>query len=83
MHDDSNFIIHSCLAGGYPTPTYQWFREDYENDRLTARPIDPLTDGRITTSGGMLIINNPEQVIETNFRELIPLKLTFLHLEQG
>lgn len=53
----------SCLAGGYPTPTYQWYKEEYENDRLVAIEIDPLNDMRITISGGMLIINNPEQVI--------------------
>lgn len=50
------------MAGGYPTPTYQWFREDYENDRLVAREINPLQDKRFTISGGTLIINNPEQV---------------------
>lgn len=53
----------SCLGGGYPTPTYQWFKEDYENDRLTAREIDPLSDPRYTISGGTLIIHNPQQVI--------------------
>lgn len=57
----SNDIFLRCLAGGYPTPTYEWFREDYENDRLVARRIDPLSDGRYTISGGMLIINDPRQ----------------------
>lgn len=52
----------SCLAGGYPTPTYEWFKEDYENDRLIATKIDPLSNTRYTVSGGTLIINNPEQV---------------------
>lgn len=54
--------IFSCLAGGFPTPTYQWFRESYENDRLVAREIDPLSDPRYTISGGTIIIHNPEQV---------------------
>lgn len=51
----------SCLAGGYPTPTYQWFREDYENDRLVAREINPLVESRYTISGGTLLINKPDQ----------------------
>lgn len=50
------------MAGGYPTPTYEWFREDYESDRLVARKIDPLADLRYTVSGGSLIINNPKKV---------------------
>lgn len=54
-------MLFSCFAGGYPTPTYQWFREDYENDRLIAKEINPLQDSRYTVSGGTLIINNPEQ----------------------
>lgn len=59
-----DYFFKSCLAGGYPTPTYKWFREDYENDRLVAREIDPLSDGRYTISGGMLIINDPQQVLQ-------------------
>lgn len=51
------------MAGGYPTPTYEWFKEDYENDKLVARKIDPLADIRITLSGGTLIINKPKKVI--------------------
>lgn len=57
----------SCLAGGYPTPIYQWFREDYQNDRLVAHEINPLEDVRFTISGGTLIINNPEQVLANLF----------------
>uniref|UniRef100_A0A1B6CPI8 Contactin n=1 Tax=Clastoptera arizonana TaxID=38151 RepID=A0A1B6CPI8_9HEMI len=52
----------SCLAGGYPTPTYEWFKEDYVNDRLVAQKIDPLVDMRITISGGILIINKPKKI---------------------
>ncbi|KAK9889197.1 hypothetical protein WA026_004476 [Henosepilachna vigintioctopunctata] len=54
-------ISLSCLAGGYPEPTYEWFREHYENDRLVARKIDPLQDSRYTVSGGVLIIYDPQQ----------------------
>jgi hypothetical protein len=50
------------VARGYPNPTYEWFREDYESDQLVARKIDPLKDGRYTISGGSLIIYNPKQV---------------------
>ncbi|XP_057652877.1 contactin [Diorhabda carinulata] len=56
-----NDVSISCLAGGYPTPTYEWYREDYENDRLVAHKIDPLLDIRYTISGGTLIIHNPQQ----------------------
>lgn len=54
----------SCSAGGYPTPTYEWYREDYENDRLVAHKIDPLQDSRYTISGGTLIIHNPQQKLD-------------------
>ncbi|XP_039297800.1 contactin [Nilaparvata lugens] len=57
----TNDISLSCLAAGYPTPTYEWFREDYENDRLVATQIDPLQDKRYTVSGGSLLINEPRQ----------------------
>ena len=56
-------VIFSCLAGGYPTPTYAWYREEYMNDKLVSRLIKPLTDRRFTISGGTLIINDPKQVI--------------------
>lgn len=59
----SNDIALSCLAGGWPTPTYEWFKEIYENDRLIANKIDPLLNVRYTVSGGTLIIYEPEQVI--------------------
>ncbi|XP_022915290.2 contactin isoform X1 [Onthophagus taurus] len=59
-----NQIVLSCLAGGYPTPTYQWFKEEYENDRLAAKQVDPLTDDRYTLSGGMLIIMKPEEKLD-------------------
>ncbi|CAG2055138.1 unnamed protein product, partial [Timema podura] len=50
----TNDVSLSCLAGGYPTPTYNWFKEDYENDRLVAKQIDPLSDRRYTLSGGTI-----------------------------
>ncbi|XP_017779518.1 PREDICTED: contactin-like [Nicrophorus vespilloides] len=59
-----NDVTLLCLAGGYPTPVYEWFKEDFENDRLVARKIDPLVDERVTISGGMLIINRPDQKVD-------------------
>ncbi|XP_014219381.1 contactin [Copidosoma floridanum] len=57
----SNDISLSCLAGGYPAPTYDWFKETFHNDRLVAKRIDPLANNRYTVSGGTLIIFNPNQ----------------------
>ncbi|XP_014603516.1 PREDICTED: contactin [Polistes canadensis] len=57
----TNEVSLSCFAGGYPTPTYEWFKEEYENDRLIASRIDPLLNTRYTISGGTLIIFDPEQ----------------------
>lgn len=55
-------FTHSCLAGGFPVPTYEWFREEYEADKLIWKKIDPMVDKRYTLSGGSLIINNPKEV---------------------
>ncbi|XP_045114342.1 contactin-like [Portunus trituberculatus] len=57
-----NYISVTCLAKGYPPPTYTWYKESYENEAIRSRPIDPLQDPRFTVSGGTLIINNPKQV---------------------
>lgn len=56
-----NDVSIGCLAGGYPTPTYSWYKEEYKNDNLTFIKIDPLTNPRYTISGGNLIIYNPQQ----------------------
>lgn len=56
-----NDVTMSCLSGGYPTPTYQWYKEEYTNDNLTYYRIDPLTNSRYTISGGNLIIYDPNQ----------------------
>ena len=58
----NNDVSLSCLAGGYPAPTYEWFKEDFQNDRLVAKRIDPLSNERYTISGGILIIFAPNQV---------------------
>lgn len=56
-----NDVTLSCLAAGYPTPTYSWYKEEYVNDNLTFHRIDPLSDRRFTISGGNLIIYDPDQ----------------------
>ncbi|XP_063219696.1 contactin isoform X2 [Bacillus rossius redtenbacheri] len=61
---ETNDVSLSCFAGGYPTPTYNWFKEDYENDRLVARQIDPFSDKRYTLTGGTLIIYDPQQITD-------------------
>lgn len=57
-----NDVSLSCLARGYPTPTYEWFKESYDHDRLVATKIDPLQNDKYTISGGTLIIHEPNQV---------------------
>ncbi|CAH4035672.1 unnamed protein product [Pieris brassicae] len=50
----------SCIAGGYPSPSYRWFREDYQVDSPIFTEIDPLSDSRFILSGGSIIIYNPD-----------------------
>ena len=57
-----NDVSLLCIATGWPTPNYQWYKEVYRNDTLVALEVNPLKDTRITISGGQLIINNPNQV---------------------
>jgi len=61
-------LNYRCVAGGYPTPTYEWFREEYDNeDKSIALKIDPLSNVRFTLSGGTLIIYAPKRVIQNSF----------------
>lgn len=59
-----NDVTLRCLALGYPTPIYSWYKEEFVNDNLTFHRIDPLMDSRYTISGGNLIIYNPDQSID-------------------
>ena len=59
-----NDISLRCIATGWPTPNYRWFREIYRNDSLIEKEVDPLADARVTISGGQLIINDPNQVTD-------------------
>jgi len=56
-----SFNFSSCLAGGWPAPTYEWYKEGYRNNTLIAFIIDPLKESKFTISGGTLIIDNPTQ----------------------
>ena len=59
-----NDVSLLCIAKGWPTPTYTWFKEVYQNDSLVEEKVDPLKDSRITISGGQLIINSPNQITD-------------------
>ncbi|XP_034935862.1 contactin [Chelonus insularis] len=62
-----NAVVLSCHAEGYPTPTYQWYKEDYRDSHLVSIEIDPLTNNRYTISGGNLIIHKPEQTQDRGY----------------
>lgn len=62
--DITNYVTVQCLAGGYPTPTYKWYKEAYVNDNLTFIEIDPLKNPRHIISGGSLIITTPDQAVD-------------------
>jgi hypothetical protein len=57
----TNDVTLGCLAAGFPTPTYSWYKEEYVNDNLTYSGIDPILNSKYTISGGNLIIYNPDQ----------------------
>ncbi|XP_045597115.1 contactin [Procambarus clarkii] len=57
-----NYVSVMCIADGYPHPTYDWYKESYENEAIVSKRINPLEDRRFTVSGGTLIINDPKQV---------------------
>lgn len=55
-----NYVQLTCIANGYPAPSYKWYREDYELDRQVSHEIDPLQDSRFIISGGTLMIYKPD-----------------------
>jgi len=56
-----NDVSLLCIAHGWPTPTYEWYKEEYINDTLQEKKMEPLERPRLTISGGQLIINSPDQ----------------------
>ncbi|KAA0195696.1 hypothetical protein HAZT_HAZT002034 [Hyalella azteca] len=62
-----NYVSITCLATGYPHPTYKWYKEDYEDNLLVSREIDPLTDRRFTVSGGTLVISEPNSIKDRGY----------------
>lgn len=54
--------MYSCLADGWPAPTYEWYKEEFLNNTLIEIHIDPLKNSKYTISGGMLIIDSPKQI---------------------
>ena len=52
------------MADGYPAPLYKWYKEEYSNNKLTSRIIDPLRDNRVTQTDGTLTIFNPQQTTD-------------------
>ncbi|CAH0729236.1 unnamed protein product, partial [Brenthis ino] len=56
----NHYVQLTCIAGGYPAPTYKWFREDYKVDSPVYTEIDPLSETRFVLSGGTLMIYNPD-----------------------
>jgi len=57
----SNYVILRCVAKGYPTPTYKWYKEEYNGTKVVANFIDPLRDKRLTQTDGTLMIFNPQK----------------------
>lgn len=57
-----NQVTLNCIAAGYPTPEFKWYKEDFENDQLVSKAINPLESPRHTVSGGLLIIDSPEEI---------------------
>ena len=56
-----NDVSLLCIAQGWPTPEYKWYKEVYRNDTLQEERIEPLENSALTISGGQLIINSPDQ----------------------
>lgn len=60
----NSYVTLSCLANGYPTPTYEWFKEKPELVKSVFQKLDPLKNSKYTISGGSLIIHQPDQTLD-------------------
>ncbi|XP_037963096.2 contactin [Plutella xylostella] len=56
----STFVHLTCIAGGFPSPSYNWYKEDFELDRPVFHRLDPLNNTRYVISGGTLLIYSPD-----------------------
>lgn len=54
-----NYATLRCVASAYPSPQYQWFKEEYAEQSMTEVLIEPLKDNRLTLTDGSLLIFNP------------------------
>ena len=54
-----NYVSLKCVADGFPTPKYRWYREEYQGNYIRPLLIDPLSDRRYTQTDGILTINGP------------------------
>lgn len=55
-----NYATLKCVAEGFPTPTYKWYKQDYVGATVHDKLIDPLSDRRYTQTDGILTIDNPQ-----------------------
>ena len=55
-----NYATLKCVADAFPTPSYKWYKEEYEGVGTKAVYIDPLSDRRYTQTDGILTIDNPQ-----------------------
>ncbi|GBP54321.1 Contactin [Eumeta japonica] len=55
----TNHVQLTCIASGYPAPSYKWYREDFEFDKPISQEVDPIADIRFILSGGTLMIYYP------------------------
>ncbi|XP_015912441.1 contactin [Parasteatoda tepidariorum] len=55
-----NNVALKCVAAGFPSPIYKWYKEEFKNV-LVSELVDPLSDPRYTQTDGTLIISSPQQ----------------------
>uniref|UniRef100_A0A5K3FD51 Contactin n=2 Tax=Mesocestoides corti TaxID=53468 RepID=A0A5K3FD51_MESCO len=68
-----NFVSFNCYANGNPTPNYRWYKIGLMSSATGVVPrrtlVEPLnsTTGRISTSGGNLVIQNPIATLDSEY----------------
>jgi len=56
---EQNYATLKCMADGYPTPTFKWYKEEYLGLQVKDIELDPLSDKRFTQTDGIFTIFNP------------------------